>query len=963
MSPNISFMKRGSMVTQRPSGGSGAVRRSTLMRTSMLGTTARREMLAIQMDLDSEIFDSSLGCPLASYQDATLSLVGGKALQCWRLMKQGFPVPEAFVLPTYVYSMHIADAGAVDLINDVFASHLADEAVRETTREKLATIRERIMSTPLNPEVVENLQEWMDALHGAPMAVRSSGSAEDLAGQSFAGQYDTFLYKTTIEEVSESIKACWASMFKDHILDYATKSVFLSAKEGRNTNEPRVYTPGAWPQPRMGVLVMKMVEAKASGVIFTRNLWGEKNEVMIEAVYGQGEGLVNGEITPDRFVLDKGSNNLCYEQLSTQTHKFVRASNTDGIIKAELSEATDVPVLNIRELKAITRLARAVEEFYGSPQDIEFAIDISGSLFLLQARPITTIDDHGSLSFLPPGEGFWTFDPTHFPRPVTPHLANTYDLSYSGYCARRMGCLIKDIKFRFVHSFVFTQPEFYEPSDAFERAAEAYWTKRLYEDDYREFTDFFRPECEALQEELRSVNPYSLSHQSLVSYVARCYDLAAEFWKRHHTYTFPAFMVVGDFANRMGTLLEIDTMDTLALLENASPESRGLLNREDPLLAEMYSLLSKSERALKLLTVDEVSAKWALDCLLHLPDRLGTVMREVVLKYGWRLAGGYDLIVPCLIESPYFFLNSILQGVKEGPDAAAQGEARARELADELKSKLPEDKHEEFEEILDVGRRFFRLRDERGLCTDLSGVGLCRRGILEGGRRLAEQGIIYEAEHLCVATKSEAVALLRGDLNLLSSDGTGSSVSTLEIPTPRELERRYRYIKTADPSLIPRALGTPPPPPDFSALPAGIARTMGAFATAGLRGVWDERTDDEDEDGIRSSPDAVKGVPASMGITEGPVCLVLEDDDLQKVKKGDIVVTYSCSASFNIVLALCAGVCTDYGGMLSHAAIVSREYGIPAVVGTQNATAKFKDGDIVRIDSSSATVRVVKRKE
>lgn len=324
---------------------------------------------------------------------------------------------------------------------------------------------------------------------------------------------------------------------------------------------------------------------------------------------------------------------------------------------------------------------------------------------------------------------------------------------------------------------------------------------------------------------------------------------------------------------------------------------------------------------------------------------------------------GYDLIAPCLIESPYFFLSTILQGVKEGPDAAAEGEARARKLADEWKSKLPQDKHDAFEEILDVGRRFFRLRDERGLCTDLSGVGLCRRGILEGGRRLAEQGIIYEPEHLCVATKSEAIALLRGDLNLLSSGGAGTSASTLEIPTPRELERRYRYIKTADPSLIPRALGTPPPPPDFSVLPPGMARTMGAFATGGLRGVWDERTDEEDEDDIRSSPDAVKGVPASMGIMEGPVCLVLEDDDLQKVKKGDIVVTYSCSASFNIVLALCAGVCTDYGGMLSHAAIVSREYGIPAVVGTQNATAKFNNGDIVRIDSSSATVRVVKRNE
>jgi len=705
---------------------------------------------------------------------------------------------------------------------------------------------------------------------------------------------------------------------------------------------------------------MKMVEAKASGVCFSQNLWGEKNEVMIEAVFGQGEGLVSGEITPDRFVLDKHSNNLCYQQLSTQTHKFVRASNMDGVVKVELSGPTDVPVLNTRELKAITRLGRAVEEFYSTPQDIEFAVDVSGKLYLLQSRPITTIDNHGSLSFLPPGEGFWTYDPTHFPRPLTPHFCDSYSFTYAEYFSRRTGCLVKDIKMRFVHSFVFNQPEFFPPSDALERAAEAYWGKKLYEDDYREFTDFFRPECEVLQEELRSVNPYSLSHQSLVSYIARCYDLAKEFWRRHHTYSFPAITIVGDFANRMGELLGKDPMDTLALLESASPESRGMLNREDPLLAEMYGLVSKSERALKLLEADETSAKWALDCLLHLPNRLGQVLREVVLKYGWRLAGGYDLIVPCMIESPHFFLKTILQGVEEGPDVTVEAEARVRKLADEWKSALPEDKHEEFEEILDVGRRFFRLRDERGLCTDLTGVGLCRRGILEGGRRLAEQGIIYETDHLCVATKSEAIALLRGDLNLLS-DGDGVTTSTLEIPTPRELERRYRYIKTADPSLIPRALGTPPPPPDFSALPPGIARSMAGFATGGLRGIWDERTDEEDEDGIRSSPDAVKGVPASMGTVEGPVRLVLEDDDLQKVKKGDIVVTYSCSASFNIVLALCAGICTDYGGMLSHAAIVAREYGIPAVVGSQTATSKFNNGDIVRISSSSATVRVVKR--
>jgi rifampicin phosphotransferase len=560
-------------------------------------------------------------------------------------------------------------------------------------------------------------------------------------------------------------------------------------------------------------------------------------------------------------------------------------------------------------LQVITRLARGVEEFYNAPQDLEFAVDSTGHLYLLQARPITTLDDHGSLSFLPPGDGFWTFDPVHFPRPISRWMGDNYSLDYGSHHSRRTGCLVKSIALRMVHSFVYNQPVFLPPSEELERAAQAYWSKRLYEDDYREFVDFYRPDCEALQEELRSVNPSSLGHTSLVAYVARCFDLAVEFWKRHHTYSFPTMIIVGDYANRMGALVGKDPMDTLALLENASPESRGLLNREDPLLAEMYSLLQKSDKAMALLKCDESSASWALDCLMHMPDRLGEVMRDARLQYGWRLAGGYDLVVPTLCESPNFFLKTLLQGVEEGEYVAAEANARVQKLAEEWKSALPIEKHDEFEEILQVGRRFFRIRDERGLCTDLSGVGLCRRGILEGGRRLAEQGIIYKAEHLCVATKNEAIALLRGDLSLLSG-GAGVPRSTLEIPTPRELERRFKYVKTADPGLIPRALGTPPPPPDFSQLPPGIGRTMAAFATGCLRGIFYERDDSEDEE---VGPDTVKGCSASTGIVEGPVRLVLQDDDLAKVKKGDIVVTYSCSASFNIVLALCAGICTDYG--------------------------------------------------
>lgn len=183
----------------------------------------------------------------------------------------------------------------------------------------------------------------------------------------------------------------------------------------------------------------------------------------------------------------------------------------------------------------------------------------------------------------------------------------------------------------------------------------------------------------------------------------------------HHTYTFPAMVVVGDFMNRMSALTGKDAMETLALLEAASPESRGILNKKDPLLAKLYKLLKESNKATQLL--QHKNAKWALDCLLHMPDEIGETMREVRTKYGYRLTGGYDLVVPTMIEEPSFFLSTLYLGTYEDYDMN-KAEEKVRALADEWKSALPSEKHDEFEEILDVGRRFFRMRDERGLQTD-----------------------------------------------------------------------------------------------------------------------------------------------------------------------------------------------------------------------------------------------------
>jgi hypothetical protein len=163
MARRVSFMQRGNSVKARMSG-----------RHSMWG----RDMFGL-IELGEDQFDSSLGCPLSTYEEATLNLIGGKALQCWRLVKFGLPVPNSFVIPTFVYSMHIEKAGVVDLIDEVFGSDLRDENVREAAKPKLVEIRTKIMETPLMDAVVENLEAWMDmAAGGTAFAVRSSGSAE-----------------------------------------------------------------------------------------------------------------------------------------------------------------------------------------------------------------------------------------------------------------------------------------------------------------------------------------------------------------------------------------------------------------------------------------------------------------------------------------------------------------------------------------------------------------------------------------------------------------------------------------------------------------------------------------------------------------------------------------------------------------------------------------------------------------
>jgi pyruvate,water dikinase len=240
---------------------------------------------------------------------------------------------------------------------------------------------------------------------------------------------------------------------------------------------------------------------------------------------------------------------------------------------------------------------------------------------------------------------------------------------------------------------------------------------------------------------------------------------------------------------------------------------------------------------------------------------------------------------------------------------------------------VPREQRAAFDELLAEARAVSRLRDERGSYADLWAIGIMRRAILAAGARLATSGRIADAAHLVEADY--------GELRALVTSGDG--------PSAEELAQRTRYRQDARyvdaPAVLGGEPGEPLPaewlPPPAARLERALAAAFGALFMA----------PEPDTQGLR-----VRGLGVSAGVYEGPARVVQGTHDFARIEQGDVLVTNSTTTAFNIVLPLLGAIVTDRGGLLSHAAIVSREYGIPAVVGTTDATAVVPDGALVRVD-------------
>jgi len=546
---------------------------------------------------------------------------------------------------------------------------------------------------------------------------------------------------------------------------------------------------------------------------------------------------------------------------------------------------------------------------------------------------MSTISTLDQMTFDPPGPGSWLLDAVHVPRPWSrfqaeihpPNLAEGFRES-----ARRYGLLLDTLDWRIVHGFAYfavsPAPEAEVPA-RFQAAEEAF-ERKLWREDMARWEHEAKPASIRAHLALQAVDPAALGRDELLEHLDRCREHQKRMIRQHHWFNPAAMVPVGDFIAHVAEWTGHPLGEFLALTRGSAPESAGSF----PELDRLAAVIHESPRARALLESD-VDAAEIVERLRSEPGEVGAAAVAYLDTVGYRLLDSLDTGDPYALEVPEVLVEGIRLAVDAGPPvssyASEEEVARVRDL-------VPASKRDAFDELLAEARLTSRLRDERGLYSEVWAGGITRRAILTAAARLVAEGRLHEPAHLVEAGYEEMRSIIRG------VDG----------PSADELAGRARYRATYRASDAPPFLGpAPEPPPPLDGLPPAAARAMRAIGSA-IDALF-ASSDAESEAAV------VRGIGASPGVYTGTARLVGGPAEFGRLRRGDVLVTATTTESFNIVLPLLGAIVTDSGGVLSHAAIVSREYGIPGVVGCRDATALIAEGARVRVDGTAGEVVVL----
>ena len=546
------------------------------------------------------------------------------------------------------------------------------------------------------------------------------------------------------------------------------------------------------------------------------------------------------------------------------------------------------------------------------------------------------------VEWTPPGPGPWQQDAAHNPISQTRCMQELYPPGYDrGFTETfsRYGILLDRLAMSMVNGYSYIQPQPFDmpgpdgpPSEEqigaeigrrTEVAARAFADK-IWRADIELWDTECKPNSISRHRELGDVDLAALDESALADHLRAAAAHVGEMAYQHHRFNVSALVPVSDFALHASEWTGRPPPSMFGVFDGYSPVSSVVPTEME---AGVEAIRADAEAAGLVKGSGDAGER-----LAAVRERLPAV-DDYVRNVDFRVTEGFDISNPTLRERPELILGKLASALDTDPDATRR---RADALAAEIRDEVPEEHRDTYDELLAEGRLVYRLRDERGIYSDISAVGLVRLAMLEVGRRAQEAGRVHDAEHLLEATVDEAVQIL---------EGRGPSADELA-----DWARKRAELTAAG---APPLLGPPPPePPPVDELPPPLARVMRAtgFAIHGVLGQLEEPAGDET---------VVVGIPGGAGVYEGPARLINGTEDLYALQAGEVLVAPTTGEAFNSMLHLVAAIVTDHGGFASHAAIVAREMGFPAVVGTVNGTSRINTGDTVRVDGATGEVTIV----
>ncbi|MDR0334262.1 MAG: phosphoenolpyruvate synthase, partial [Methanomassiliicoccaceae archaeon] len=304
--------------------------------------------------------------------------VGGKGANLGELTSAGFPVPNAFVLSTLAYDYFLEKSKIFGKIQKELGTIKkdSDQTLTDASARIRALFEQFEIPADLKKEILDAYANLFPGGKKGFVAVRSSATAEDLPDASFAGQQETFLNVSTPDDLIDKVRKCWSSLFTARAISYREKQGF------------------AHDQVKLAVVVQRMVNSEASGIMFTVDPNSGKDDIIIEAGFGLGEAIVCGEVTPDTYTVNKGHMEIVKKRIATQKWKYIKGAS-GATKKADIpKEQQKAQKIEDRFVIELASVGRQIEIHYERPMDIEWCIE-ENKVYIVQARPITAVGGSG----------------------------------------------------------------------------------------------------------------------------------------------------------------------------------------------------------------------------------------------------------------------------------------------------------------------------------------------------------------------------------------------------------------------------------------------------------------------------------------------------------------------------------------------------------------------------------------